>query len=205
MAGAVAVYLDLAARHLGEAGLWAMLGDAERVSGDLVTGATALAKAAALAPDDTEFAIEWALALSEAGDAEAALEALNVHALDDSPIALAVLADAFRQAGHTNDAVAPYKLLLDLEPRNVNARISLGVCLQDTGDVNGAIACYEAALALARRRRADIFFNAQPQRPPERAEPGAISVTHGRTAAVGRCAGRARQRAALAPDDAWVH
>jgi len=149
MAGAAAIYRDLAARHPGEAGLWAMLGDAERVSGDPVAGATALAKATALAPDDTEFAIEWGLALCESGDAEAALGALKGRALDDSPRGLAVLADTFRQAGHAKDAIAPYKLLLDLEPRNVSARISLGVCLQESGDTAGAIACYETALALA--------------------------------------------------------
>ncbi len=42
MAGAAALYRDLAARHPGEAGIWAMLGDALRVAGDPAAGATAL-------------------------------------------------------------------------------------------------------------------------------------------------------------------
>ena len=148
-AGAAAIYRGLAERHPGEAGVWAMLGDALRIAGDAAAGADALAKAALLAPDDTDIAAEWALALLESGEATAALAALAERetALETSARGQAVLADAYRQAGRPGDAIAPYRRLLDLEPGNINARVSLGVCLQDTGDLSGAIACYEAALA----------------------------------------------------------
>lgn len=149
LAGAAALYRTLATRHPGEPGLWAMLGDALRVSGNPEGGADALGKAVALAPDDTAIAIEYALALLDIGQSQAALTALAGREVDDSPRGLSARADAYRLLGQPGAAIAPYRRLCTLQPGNVEAHISLGVCLQETEDLEGAIACYEKAIAAA--------------------------------------------------------
>ena len=149
MVGATTLYRSLTARHPGEAGLWALLGDTLRISGDPAAGAEALSKALALSPDDTDIAIEWALALFEAGNAAAALSVLRDRNIDDSPRGLTVQADAHRATGAFGDAGRLYLSLLKLEPVNASAQISLGVCLQEAGDLEEAMACYNVALTLA--------------------------------------------------------
>jgi tetratricopeptide (TPR) repeat protein len=148
-AGAAAIYQRLSQDHPGEAGIWAMLGDALRESGDPAAGAKALAKSSALKPDDHDIAVEWALSLLEMGNAAAALDALagRVIPLQQSERGQAVLADAYRATGDLGKAVAHYRHVLVLAHDNKNARVSLGVCLQESGDLDGAIGMYESALA----------------------------------------------------------
>ncbi|MDD9902371.1 MAG: tetratricopeptide repeat protein [Rhodospirillaceae bacterium] len=145
--GAAVLYRALSEKHPNEAGLWAMLGDTLRVAGDPASGADALEKAAALAPEDTDIAVEWALALRESGDSTAALAALAGLGLDDSPRGLAVQADSLRDTGRFDKAIASYRRLLTVTPDNHGARIGLGTCLQETGALDDAIACYEAVVA----------------------------------------------------------
>ena len=145
--GAAVLYRALSKAHPNEAGLWAMLGDALRVAGDPADGAEALEKAAALAPANTDIAVEWALALRESGDSTAALAALAGLGLDDSTRGLAVQADSLRDTGHFKDAIPSYRRLLTVTPDNHGARIGLGTCLQETGALDDAIACYETVLA----------------------------------------------------------
>lgn len=148
-AGAAAVYRDLVALRPAEAGLWAMLGETLRAAGDAPAGAEALEKASMLAPDNHEIAVEWAMARLEDGDPASALEVLQDRELTllQSARGQAVLADANRLAGRPGDAIAPYRRLLALDPGNNAARAALGVCLQETGDVDGAIGQYTAVLA----------------------------------------------------------
>ncbi len=147
-AGAAAVYRDLTKTHPREAGLWALLGDVLRDMGDPAGGAVALQTASALLPNDHDIAVEWALAELEAGNAKAALAILGKreHAMSNSARGQSVLADAYRGAGHFGDAIKAYRRLLALTPDNINARISLGVCMQETGDLDNAIDLYETAL-----------------------------------------------------------
>lgn len=148
-AGAAALYRELAAAHPRQAALWALLGDAQRMAGDAEGGADALSKAAALAPDDADIAVEWALALNQTGRPQAALDALRGHALDGSPRGLAVRAEALHQTSKAAEGAEAWRRLLALEPGNLSAQIGLGVCLQEAGDIAAAIGCYEAALAQA--------------------------------------------------------
>lgn len=147
--GAAATYRVLTERHPREAGLWALLGDTLRDSGDPSNGAAALETASMLSPADNDIAVEWALAVLESGDANAARDILSprLDALVDSARAQAVLADACRTANDLPAAIEHYQALLTLTPENNNARVSLGVCLQESGNLNSAIEAYRVALA----------------------------------------------------------
>ena len=147
-AGAAAVYRELTGRYPREAGLWALLGDALRESDNPAAGAEALETASMLSPADNDIAVEWALAVLESGDTEAARDILSprLDALVDSERAQAVLADACRAAKDLPAAVEHYQALLSLTPDNNNARVSLGVCLQESSNLKLAIEAYRAAL-----------------------------------------------------------
>lgn len=147
--GAAAVYRELTERHPREAGLWALLGDTLRDSGDPNAGASALETASLLSPADNEIAVEWALAVLESGDADAARDILSprLDTLADSARAQAVLADACRAAKDHPAAISHYQCLLALTPENNNAQLSLGVCLQECGAFDLAIEAYRVALA----------------------------------------------------------
>lgn len=148
-AGAANVYRELTNRHPREAGLWALLGDTLRDSGDPTAGAAALETASVLSPADDDIAVEWALAVLESGDANAARDILSprLGALVNSARAQAVLADACRAAKDLPAAIKHYQALLALTPENHNARISLGVCLQESGAFESAVEAYYVALA----------------------------------------------------------
>ncbi len=147
-AGAATVYQTLVKTLPREARLWAMLGDALRDAGDPIAGADALETASMLAPDDDAIAVEWALALLESDRAEDALRLLSArqNALNGSERAQAVFADAYRTLGRPEEAIGHYRKVLTLAPRNNSARISLGICLQQTNDLDAAIEIYRAAV-----------------------------------------------------------
>ncbi len=222
-AAAAAIYRGLAETHPNQAGLWALLGDALRESGDPAAGAEALANASRLAPDDHDFAVEWALSLLESGNNVAALKTLEGRedALRQSERGQAVLADAYRSIGQLRNAIDHYRRLLEITPGNNNARISLGVCLQETNDLSGAIIQYEHALeldpdavdalsnlglALSIKGRHDKAIipleravNLEPHTPSTHCNLGAVLQKMGRTGDAARCFEHAIE---VAPGDA---
>ena len=50
--------------------------------------------------------------------------------------------------GHLEEAIAKYKLAIDLDKANAAAHINLGLALEDTGNLEGAKAEYHMALAI---------------------------------------------------------
>lgn len=88
----------------------------------------------ALAGDDLEAAIEHLTALTDAAPDFA--EGWNARAT------------AYYQAGLVGPALADIARTLALEPRHFGALTGLGLILEETGDAEGAIRAYKAALAI---------------------------------------------------------
>ena len=55
---------------------------------------------------------------------------------------------AYQDLGNLAGAASAYRRALTKEPGHVEARFNLGVVLQDTGDVDGAMESYKAAYRL---------------------------------------------------------
>ena len=58
------------------------------------------------------------------------------------------LADAYQDAGRTEDALAAYRRMLALEPQNYKTYCNMGVTYQKAGRLDEAIAAYRASLAI---------------------------------------------------------
>jgi tetratricopeptide (TPR) repeat protein len=150
-AGAAALYHQVADGHPDQPAAWALLGGALGDAGDREGSVEAFERAARLAPDNDEIAVEHAAALLAAGrpvEAVAALSDRESH-LAGSERAQAVLAEGYRATAQWDGAIACFTRLLDLERGNHAALVGRGVCRQQAGDLAGAIADYRQVVELA--------------------------------------------------------
>jgi tetratricopeptide (TPR) repeat protein len=90
------------------------------------------------------------IAMEKAGQNEAALAAFTRAARAVPSCDLEMRRGAIlRMLGQWGEASAAFRGARTLDPRNFNAALQLGLCLQQEGDVAGARAALEAATALA--------------------------------------------------------
>ena len=128
--------------------VWRLLGVALRAHGDPTGALDALDNALARTPGDAAVLVERGAALQDLGRSADAVDALRAVSplISESILGHASLADAYRALDQNDDAITHYRRLVELAPDLIDARINLGACLQETGDVVAAIACYRAAL-----------------------------------------------------------
>ena len=131
-----------------------LLGVALRIAGDPASALSALDHALRLSPDPDPaildpIKIERSAALQDLGRSQDAVAALNAMPTDalETTLAQAVLADAYRALGLPKQAAPHYQRLVDRAPSAENF-VNLGACLQETGDLSGAVARYKDAVAL---------------------------------------------------------
>lgn len=126
----------------------------------------ALARVAALTPDDPAAAQAWrqaqtrnqiirlfhrGVAALDAGQPAAAIRAFAAVLMLDpaSPTALINLAAACLRSGQLHEAAAPARRARDLAPASIETAVIFGDAHFFAGDDDGAVAAYDAALRLA--------------------------------------------------------
>lgn len=102
----------------------------------------------AIAPGYSELRIGLAVALREGGDAEAALEELDLvlGAHPDHKKALFESGWTHQRLEHANAATEAYLRLVELEPEHARAHYNLGLLAVDRGDLPQAVAFLEDAV-----------------------------------------------------------
>lgn len=148
-AGAAVLFRRIASAHPDEPVAWALLGGALVDAGSPSDAVDALDRAAALAPDNDDIAVELAVAKHASGQSGQAIAVLSgrLARLGESERAHAVLAEAYRDLSQLDPAIAAYGTVLAINPDNNAARVAMGTCQQRGGDLAGAVESYRAALA----------------------------------------------------------
>lgn len=91
--------------------------------------------------------VESSIARNQLGQAARLLEAELQRAPGAVPLRMA-LAQVYRQAGRTDDALAQYQQVLKTSPQLVDVHLSVGQLLERKGDLNGALAEFKRASEL---------------------------------------------------------
>jgi predicted O-linked N-acetylglucosamine transferase (SPINDLY family) len=125
------------------------LGNLLRDLGDLAGAVTAYAHALRLQPDYREALNNIAVTLWEDGRADKAVAYADLATTlyPDSAVAHLVHGEALRHAGRLGEAVTALRHARTLGADAVAVARNLGSVLQTQGDIDGAIACMETALA----------------------------------------------------------
>ena len=160
------------------------LGKALLQEGKAADAVTALQNAVKLAPESGEANYQLGLALVRAGRKEEAAAQLKkgrdlVAADDRAQNALLDIADgrAALERKDFDEAVSKFRRASQLRPESAEPQRLLGAALERQGDIAGAAAAYEKALALsphdASARRSLEKLQARRGRPPRRRRPRA--------------------------------
>jgi tetratricopeptide (TPR) repeat protein len=124
------------------------LGAALLASGDVAGALTALRRADAAAPGDSDTLNLMAVAFASSGDSAAARDTLK-RALALAPSAAGMwtnLGLLEMQAGRRADASAAFQRAIDADPGAVEAWRALGAVRMDAGDARGAIDAWQRAV-----------------------------------------------------------
>jgi tetratricopeptide (TPR) repeat protein len=118
------------------------------LAGDDATGALEQFDAAlAIQPNFTLAVFNRARALEALGRRAEAIAALETAVeLDPSHAGHTVLADAYRDAGRVDDAIATYRAALEINPRYATALTNLANVLRDRGELEEAVRYYRRSL-----------------------------------------------------------
>ncbi len=125
----------------------ANLAEAYRAKGDLVRAAGSCRTALRLAPDYPEAANNLGLALSDLGQADAAIAQFRaaVRLRPDFAMAHNNLANALRGRGETAEALAHFRRAVEIDPHLAEAQSNLGQILLEGKELSEALAhCREA-------------------------------------------------------------
>ena len=127
------LYEAIVARAPDDAQSWNNLGNARRAIGDVSGAVTALGEAARHAPGDPQIRLNLAAALSEAGDEEAALKALDSFTGPRDPDFALRRADLLAALSRIEEAERAYRDLIAARPDLAPAWFGLGLLLEHGG------------------------------------------------------------------------
>lgn len=138
-------------REPGFAASYAQLADLYRVLGDEARAREVLAEGLAIQPAAAELHYALGLALTRAGEAQAALDAIEaaVEAAPDAPLFRYAHALALDALGRRSDALAALEALAGRFPSYRPALVALTTLYRDTGDARRAVQWAETLLEVS--------------------------------------------------------